>query len=269
MLLWRRLFLPNRCVSFPPVSHVSKEEEEGLAFTSLTDDEDIPEESMPCGSWTPHLLTSEDGIPENLKMSRHETTTCDSEDHSPPASLEAASRGGADTQKSSCGSLQLDLTYINAVKHLLGQDGFEPIQDTVQEQLQSLRANRQTDAHQSQWSVKAHREAGPTVTSEKGDVQVRVKGDVSFETSSKILYCTGHLSLILCHALSFVTLVMNHTDTVIHHLVRLASTLVPSCHAPVCHMSLVILHVSCHNLSGVTSSAVCRSLGCPLAAGRR
>ena len=234
-------------MSFPPVSHASKEEEEeGLAFTSLTDDEDIPEESMPCGSWTPHLLTSEDGIPENLKMSRHETTTCDSEDHSPPASLEAASRGGAETQKSGCRSLQLDLTYINAVKHLLGQDGFEPIQDTVQEQLQSLRANRQTDARQSQWSVKAHREAGPTVTSEKGDVQVRVKGDVSFETSSKILYCTGHLSLVLCHALSFVTLVMNHTDTVIHHLVRLASTLVPSCHAQcvICHLSFFICHVT-------------------------
>ena len=211
MLLWRRLFLPNRCVSFPPVSHASKEEEEeGLAFTSLTDDEGIPEESTPYGSWTPHLLTSEDGIPENLKMSRHETTTCDSEDHSPPASLEAGSRGGAETQKSTCGSLQLDLTYINAVKHLLGRDGFEPIKDTIQEQLQSLRANRQKDAHQSQRSVKAHREAGPTVTSEKRDVQVRVKGAVLFETSSKILSCTGDLSLVLCHTLSFVTCLMSH-----------------------------------------------------------
>lgn len=261
MLLWRRLFLPHRCVSFPPVSHASKEEgEEGLAFTSLTDDEGIPEDAMPCGSWTPHLLSSEEGIPESLKMSRHETTMCDSEDHGPPASLEAASRGGAETRKSTCGALQLDLVYINAVKHLLGRDGFEPIKDTVQEQLQSLRANRQTEGHQSQSSVKAHWEAGPTVTSEKGDVRVRIKEDVSFETSSKILCCTGHLS--------FVTLVMNHTDTVMHHLVALASFL-SSCHSPVCHMSLVILHVSCHKLSGVTSSSVCRSLGCPLAAGRR
>lgn len=177
MLLWRRLFLPHRSAYFPPVSHMTKEEE-GLALTSLSDDEGMPEESVPCGSWTPHILTVKDDIPESLTMSRHETTLGGCEERSPPASIEVIGRG-AERGKSHCGSLQPDLVYISAIEHLLGQDGFEPIKDTVQEQLQSLHAHRQTDVnptHHTQRSAKAHWEDGSAVMSEKADVRMGCGG---------------------------------------------------------------------------------------------
>ena len=209
MLLWRRLFLPQHRASFPPVTHISKDEvEEGLALTSLSDDEGASEETMPSGSWTPHILTSEDNTPASLKMSRCDTNLSDCEDHGPPTSLEK--------RKSAYGSLQLDFEYISAIKHLLGRDGFEPIKDTVQDQLQCLRAQRETDVHQThlaQRNGKTQWEGDPTVTSEKVDVRVRVKDAVSFTTPT-FSVVLGHVPL--CHLSLLSCITMSHC--VMHHL---------------------------------------------------
>ena len=196
-----------------------------MALTSLSDDEGAPEETMPSGSWTPHILTSEDNTPASLKMSRCDTNLSDCEDHGPPTSLEK--------RKSAYGSLQLDFEYISAIKHLLGRDGFEPIKDTVQDQLQCLHAQRGMDVHQThltQRNGKTRWESDPTVTSEKVDVRVRVKDVFLLRHCSNILCCTGP-----CSTVSFVTLVLHHHVTLCH------ASPVTLCHASV----FVTHHLSC------------------------
>lgn len=203
---------------------------------------------MPSGSWTPHILTSEDDIPASLKMSRHETKLSDSEDHGPPTSLEK--------RKSACGLPRLDFEYIGAIKHLLGQDGFEPIKDTVQDQLQCLHAHRQMDVHQThltQKNGKTQWEGDPTVVSEKADVRVGVKHAVSFGTplQHSLLHwamCHScHVSLVpLCHLSLLSCITLSHC--VMHHL---SHFVMPQSLSPV---TCPAVYVSCGSLTRGTWS---------------
>ena len=169
-------------MSFPPIPHIIKEEEEeveeeGAVLTSLPEEVGLPEEIMPNGSWTPHILTSKDNnIPESLSMSRYDTKLSECEDHG-PASLEVTCEG-VEKLESSCRPLQCDFVYTNAVKHFLGPDGFELIRDTVQDQLQCLRAHRQTDHnqkhHMHQRNGSVQREESRDGSSDKADVRMSV-----------------------------------------------------------------------------------------------